>query len=51
MIPHAEFGLVFAGVGLSRGVIDQTPYAALVTMVMVSTFIVPPWLKSLYRDP
>ncbi len=48
MIPRAEFGLVFAGVGLSRGVIDQTLYAALVTMVMVSTFIVPPWLKTLY---
>jgi Kef-type K+ transport system membrane component KefB len=51
MIPRAEFGLVFAGVGLSRGVIDQPLYAALVTMVMVSTFIVPPWLKTLYRDP
>ena len=51
MIPRAEFGLVFAGVGLNRGVIDQALYAALVTMVMVTTFVTPLWLKTLYRRP
>ena len=51
MVPRAEFGLVFAGMGLSRGVIDQAVYAALVSMVMVTAFISPPWLKALYREP
>lgn len=48
MIPRGEVGLIFAGIGLANGVIEETLYAALVTMVMVSTFIVPPWLKALY---
>ena len=51
MIPRGEVGLIFAGIGLANGVIEETLYAALVTMVMVSTFIVPPWLKALYRRP
>jgi Kef-type K+ transport system membrane component KefB len=49
MIPRGEVGLIFAGIGLASGVIEQELYSALVTMVMVSTFIVPPWLKVLYR--
>lgn len=48
--PGAQ-GLVFAGMGLSRGVIDQAVYAALVSMVMAAAFITPPWLKTLYRRP
>ena len=48
MIPRGEVGLIFAGIGLAGGVIDQTLYAALVAMVMATTFIVPPWLKALY---
>jgi Kef-type K+ transport system membrane component KefB len=48
MVPRGEVGLIFAGIGLSARVIDQDLYAALVAMVMVSTFVVPPWLKALY---
>ncbi|MBI2152211.1 MAG: cation:proton antiporter [Candidatus Rokubacteria bacterium] len=51
MIPRGEVGLIFAGVGLANRVIDQTLYAAVIIMVMASTFIVPPWLKALYRRP
>jgi Kef-type K+ transport system membrane component KefB len=51
MIPRGEVGLIFAGLGLANRLIDETLYAALVTMVMASTFIVPPWLKALYRQP
>lgn len=51
MIPRGEVGLIFAGVGLTNHVIDETLYAALVIMVMASTFIVPLWLKALYRHP
>ena len=51
MIPRGEVGLIFAGVGLTNHVIDETLYAALVIMVMASTFIAPLWLKALYRHP
>jgi len=36
---------------LTNQVIDETLYAALVIMVMASTFIAPLWLKALYRHP
>jgi len=49
MIPRGEVGLIFAGLGLANGVIEANLYAALVAMVMVTTFIAPPWLKALYR--
>lgn len=48
MVPRGEVGLIFAGIGLDAKVIDANLYAAVVAMVMVSTFIVPPWLKALY---
>lgn len=50
MIPRGEVGLIFAGIGLTNGVIEANLYAALVVMVMVTTFMVPPWLKMLYRE-
>ena len=49
MIPRGEVGLIFSGIGLAHRVIEEDLYAGLVGMVMVSTFIVPPWLKALYR--
>jgi Kef-type K+ transport system membrane component KefB len=48
MVPRGEVGLIFAGIGLASRVIDADLYAALVAMVMISTFMVPPWLKALY---
>lgn len=51
MVPRGEVGLIFAGLGLVNHIIDEGFYAALVAMVMVSTFIAPPWLKVLYRRP
>jgi Kef-type K+ transport system membrane component KefB len=50
MIPRGEVGLIFAGIGLAAGVIPAGLYAALVVMVMLTTFVAPPWLKALYRD-
>ena len=49
MIPRGEMGLIFAGIGLAVGVIDESVYSALVAMVMLTTFAAPPWLKALYR--
>ena len=48
MIPRGEVGLIFAGMGLAGGVIGTDLYSALVAMVMVTTFVAPPWLKALY---
>ncbi len=49
MIPRGEVGLIFAGIGLSTRVIDQALYTALLGMVLLTTFVVPPWLRVLYR--
>ncbi|MEX2223246.1 MAG: cation:proton antiporter [Candidatus Rokuibacteriota bacterium] len=49
MIPRGEVGLIFAGTGLAVGVIAGDLYSALVVAVMLTTFVAPPWLKSLYR--
>ncbi len=46
MLARGEVGLIFAGVGLTSGVLDAGLYAALVTAVMVTTLMAPPWLRS-----
>lgn len=48
MVPRGEVGLIFAGTGLAAGVIAQDLYSALVAVVMLTTFVAPPWLKALY---
>jgi Kef-type K+ transport system membrane component KefB len=48
MIPRGEVGLIFAGIGLSKGVIADSLYSALVIVVMLTTLATPPWLKALY---
>ena len=50
MVPRGEVGLIFAGTGLAVGVIAADLYSALVVAVMLTTFLAPPWLKTLYRD-
>jgi Kef-type K+ transport system membrane component KefB len=50
MVPRGEVGLIFAGMGLSAGVIAQDLYSALIVVVMLTTFAAPPWLKALYRE-
>ncbi len=51
MVPRAEVGLIFASMGLSLGVLDDTTYSALVIMVMFTTFITPPLLKRTLYTP
>lgn len=48
MVPRGEVGLIFAGEGLAAGVIAGDLYSALVVVVMLTTFVAPPWLKALY---
>jgi Kef-type K+ transport system membrane component KefB len=49
LIPRGEVGLVFAGIGFATTVIDSDIYAAIVVMIILTTFIAPLWLKTLYR--
>lgn len=48
MMPRGEVGLIFAQMGLTAGVLDVGLFSALTLMVMVTTFIAPPLLKTLF---
>ena len=45
MMPRGEVGLVFASIGKTLGVIDDTLFASVVLMVIFTTLITPPLLK------
>lgn len=49
MVPRGEVGLIFAGIGLASGAIDGSLYAAIIAMVVVTTFLAPPLLKRALR--
>lgn len=48
MIPRGEVGLIFAQMGLSSGVFDSKLFSAVTLMVMVTTFLAPPFLRILF---
>ena len=45
MMPRGEVGLVFASIGKTLGVIDDTLFSSVVLMVIFTTLITPPLLK------
>ena len=45
MIPRGEVGLIFASIGLSKGVLDDELYGALLLMILITTLITPPLLR------
>ncbi len=45
MIPRGEVGLVFAGIGSASGAIDKPLAAAIIIMVILTTFLAPPFLR------
>lgn len=45
MLPRGEVGLIFANFGLTNALVGQDLYSALVTVIMITTFIAPPLLK------
>ncbi|MBE9077928.1 cation:proton antiporter [Romeria aff. gracilis LEGE 07310] len=51
MIPRGEVGLVFAGVGSASGVLSESLDAAIIVMVIITTFIAPPLLRMVFKDP
>lgn len=56
MVPRGEVGLIFAGVGLTLSVggeriIDEAVFAAILTMVMITTVMTPPLLQWSFSRP
>mgnify|MGYP003337949443 CR=1 FL=1 len=49
MIPRGEVGLVFAGVGTATGVLSDSLDAAIIVMVIFTTFIAPPLLRVAFQ--
>ncbi len=50
MVPRGEVGLIFAAIGLREGILSNAVYSAVLIMVILSTFLVPPILKQLLQD-
>ena len=50
MIPRGEVGLVFAGIGAASGVLDKPLQAAIIIMVILTTFIAPPLLRLAFQE-
>ncbi len=50
MVPRGEVGLIFAHLGLDKGVIDAEAFNALVLVVMLTTFVAPPLLKMIFKN-
>ena len=47
MVPRGEVGLIFAATGLALGAISAEIFSIIVLVVMITTFIAPPIIKSL----
>jgi Kef-type K+ transport system membrane component KefB len=47
MVPRGEVGLIFAQLGLSAGLLSTGLYSSVALMVMITTFVAPPALRSL----
>ena len=45
MIPRGEVGLVFAGIGTASGAITKPLEVAIIIMVIMTTFLAPPFLR------
>ncbi|AFZ19240.1 cation:proton antiporter [Allocoleopsis franciscana] len=50
MIPRGEVGLVFAGIGAASGVLDKPLQAAMIIMVILTTFLAPPLLRFAFKQ-
>ena len=50
MIPRGEVGLVFAGIGAASGVLDKPLQAAIIIMVILTTFVAPPLLRFAFKS-
>jgi Kef-type K+ transport system membrane component KefB len=51
MIPRGEVGLVFAAIGTASGTLDKPLQAAIIIMVILTTFLAPPLLRLAFKEP
>jgi Kef-type K+ transport system membrane component KefB len=51
MVSRGEVGLIVASVGMASGLVTDAEFAAIVGMVIVTTLITPPMLRSLFNQP
>ncbi len=51
MVPRGEVGLIFAQLGLTRGILSSEAFSAILIMVIFTTFVAPPLLKVILRGP
>lgn len=51
MIPRGEVGLVFAGIGSASGVLDKPLEVSIIIMVILTTFLAPPFLRIVFGEP
>ncbi|MCY7392801.1 MAG: cation:proton antiporter, partial [Leptolyngbyaceae cyanobacterium CAN_BIN12] len=51
MVPRGEVGLVFAAVGSASGVLSKSLNAAIIAMVILTTFVAPPLLRFAFAKP
>jgi Kef-type K+ transport system membrane component KefB len=50
MIPRGEVGLVFLGIGAASGAINKPLQAAIIIMVILTTFLAPPFLRLAFKQ-
>ena len=50
MIPRGEVGLVFAAIGASSGALSKSLQAAIIVMVILTTFLAPPFLRLAFQN-
>lgn len=50
-IPRGEVELVFAGNGSASGVLSSSLDAAIIVMVIFTTFLAPPLLQAVFQEP
>lgn len=51
MIPRGEVGLVFVGIGSASGTLDKPLQVAIIIMVILTTFLAPPLLRIVFKEP
>jgi len=49
-LPRGEVGLVFAGVGSASGALSRPLEAAIIVMVISTTFLAPPMLRVVFQS-
>lgn len=50
MVPRGEIRLVFAGVGPASGTLSRPLEAAIIVMVILTTFLAPPMLHVVFQS-